>query len=158
MPRRWLALDHRALLICWILLNKILPIHLWIMTSNNAFAARTCIAGVVVTNKSNMSTYFLEAGNLNSSKVDMCSDAARPSSSGSGDLFELWIQLQIPYFGYFPHYQHCWPPSWTWAWLQLPCAFRGVLRHYAFGLYCRGSCNLTVPFLSLSRLGYKNGR
>ena len=45
---------------------------------NNAFAARTCIAGVVVTNESNMASYFPEAGNLNSSIADMCSDMAGP--------------------------------------------------------------------------------
>ena len=32
--------------------------------------------------------YFPEAGNLNGSDVDMCSDVAGSSSSGSGDLFE----------------------------------------------------------------------
>ena len=31
------------------------------MTLNNAFAARTCIVGVVVTNESNMASYFPEA-------------------------------------------------------------------------------------------------
>ena len=46
------------------------------MTSNNAFAARTSIVGVVATNEYNMAS-------------DMCSDVAGPSSSGSGDLFEL---------------------------------------------------------------------
>ena len=35
------------------------------MTSNNAFAARTCIVVVVVTNESNMASYFPEAGNSN---------------------------------------------------------------------------------------------
>ena len=34
-------------------------------------------------------TYFPEAGNLIGSNADMCSDVARQSSSGSGDLFEL---------------------------------------------------------------------
>ena len=55
------------------------------MTSNNAFAARTCIVGVVVTNESNMVSYFPEAGNLNGVNADMCSDVAGLSSSGSGD-------------------------------------------------------------------------
>ena len=60
-----------------------------ILTSNNAFAARTCTVGVVVTHESNMASYFLEAGNLIGSNSDMCSDVAAPSSSGWGDLFEL---------------------------------------------------------------------
>ena len=59
------------------------------MTSNNAFAAQTCIVGVVVTNESHMASFFPGAGNLNGSNPDMCSDVAEPSSSGSGDLFEL---------------------------------------------------------------------
>ena len=59
------------------------------MTSNNAFAAQTCIVVVVVTNESNMASYFPEAGNLNGSNTEMCYDVAGPSSSGSGDLFEL---------------------------------------------------------------------
>ena len=41
--------------------------------------------GVVVTHESNMASYFPKAGMCS----DMCSDGARPSSSGSGDLFEL---------------------------------------------------------------------
>ena len=44
---------------------------------------------VVVTNECNMAAYSPEAGNLNGSNADMCCDAAGPSSSGSGDLFEL---------------------------------------------------------------------
>ena len=44
------------------------------MTSNNALAARTYIVGVVVTNEFNMTSYFPEAGNLNRSNADMCSD------------------------------------------------------------------------------------
>ena len=36
-----------------------------------------------------MVSYFPEMGNLNGSNVDMCSDVAEPSISGSGDLFEL---------------------------------------------------------------------
>ena len=59
------------------------------MTSNNAFASRTCIVGVVVTKESNMASYFLEARNLNGIYADMCSDMAGPRRSGSGDLFEL---------------------------------------------------------------------
>ena len=45
--------------------------------------------GVAITNKSNVTSYFPEAGNLNGSNADMCSDVAGPSSSGSGDLSEL---------------------------------------------------------------------
>ena len=45
--------------------------------------------GVVVTNESKTASYFPEAGNLNGRNADMCFDVARPSSSGSGDLFEL---------------------------------------------------------------------
>ena len=59
------------------------------MMPNNAFAAGTCIVGVVFKNESNMASYFAEAGNLNCSNADMCSGVAGPSSSGSGDLFEL---------------------------------------------------------------------
>ena len=59
------------------------------MTQNNTFSARTCIVAVVVTNEFNMATYFPEAGNLNGSNADKCSNVAGPSSSGSGDLFEL---------------------------------------------------------------------
>ena len=72
------------------------------MSSNNAFevildlfvsTTRTmhvqCIVRVVLTNKSNMASYFPEAGNLNGSNADLCSDVAGPSSRGSGDLFEL---------------------------------------------------------------------
>ena len=55
----------------------------------NAFAARTCIVEVVVTNESNMVSYFPEAGNLNGSNADVCSDVAGPSSSSLGNLFEL---------------------------------------------------------------------
>ena len=44
---------------------------------------------VVVTHESNMASYFLEAGNLNGRNAGTCSDVAGPSSSGSGDFFEL---------------------------------------------------------------------
>ena len=40
------------------------------------FLVRTCIVGVVVTNESNMTSYFPEAGNLNGSNADMCSYVA----------------------------------------------------------------------------------
>ena len=59
------------------------------MMSNNAFVARTSIVGAVVTNESNMASYFYEAWKLNGSNADMCSDVPGPSSSGLGDLFEL---------------------------------------------------------------------
>ena len=65
----------------------------WLLLVNRprpfAFAARTCIVVVVVTNESNMASYFSEAGNLNGSNADMCSDVAGPSSSGPGDLFDF---------------------------------------------------------------------
>ena len=53
-----------------------------------------------------MASYFPKAGNLNGSNADMCSDEAGPSSSGSGDLFELLDNSNetINLFYYFPHY------------------------------------------------------
>ena len=48
-----------------------------------------CIVGVVVTNETNMASFFPEAGNFNASNADMCSGVAGPSSSGSGDLFDF---------------------------------------------------------------------
>ena len=57
------------------------------MTSNIAFMARTCIVGVLVTNKSNMAQYYPEAENLNGINADICSYVAGPSSSGWSDLF-----------------------------------------------------------------------
>ena len=44
---------------------------------------------VVVTNESNIASYIPEAGNLNGSYAVMSFDVAGPSSSRSGDLFEL---------------------------------------------------------------------
>ena len=41
------------------------------------------------TNESIMTSYFPEVANLNGSNADWCSDVAWPSSSGTGDLFEL---------------------------------------------------------------------
>ena len=55
---------------------------------------------VVVTHESNVGSYFSEAGNLTGSNAYMCSDVARPSSSGSCDLFDLSYRV----FYYFPHY------------------------------------------------------
>ena len=43
---------------------------------------------VEVTHESYMASYFPEAGNLNDSNADMCSDVAVPLTSGPGDLFE----------------------------------------------------------------------
>ena len=42
---------------------------------------------VVITHKFNVASFFPEAGNLNSSNADMCSDVARPSISGSGSIY-----------------------------------------------------------------------
>ena len=59
------------------------------MTSKNAYAARTCIVRVVVTNESSTASFFLGAGNLNCRNAYMCSDVAGPSNSSSGDLLDL---------------------------------------------------------------------
>ena len=59
---------------------------------------------VVVTYESNMASYFSEAGNFNGSNAYMCSDAAGPSSKGSGDLFELSDKSNKTYFYHFPRY------------------------------------------------------
>ena len=73
------------------------------MTSNNA---------LVVTYESRIALYFPEVGNLNGSNVDMCSDVARPSSSGSGDLFEIsnWLNKIDPES--LKRATPYWPPSW----------------------------------------------
>ena len=71
------------------------------MTSNNAFTARTCIVGVVVTN-TNMTSYFPEAGNVNSSNAGMCSDVAGPSSSGTEDFLSFQTGLISQTFTTFP--------------------------------------------------------
>ena len=71
--------------------------------------------GSVVTNESNMASYFPEAGNSNGGNADLSSNVAGPSSSGSGDLFQLSDRSKIPYFYYFPHSSHCWTPSWILA-------------------------------------------
>ena len=44
---------------------------------------------IVVTHRIQYDVVFPEAGNLNGSNADMCSDVAGPSISGSGDLFKL---------------------------------------------------------------------
>ena len=59
------------------------------MTSNNAFVAQMFINGVVVMKESNMALYFPEAGNLNGSNADMCSNVAGPLSSSLGDFFDF---------------------------------------------------------------------
>lgn len=53
--------------------------------------------------KFNMALYFPEAGNLNGSNADMCSDVAGPLFSGPSNLSKLSDRSQIPYFYYFPH-------------------------------------------------------
>ena len=63
------------------------------MTSNNAFAARTGIVGVVVMNESNMTSYFPEAGNLKGSNADIFSDVTGPSSHGLDDCLSFQIGL-----------------------------------------------------------------
>ena len=78
-----------------------MKLTLCIMTSNNAFAVRTCI--VVVTHKSSMASYISEAGNLNGIYAYVCSDVAKPSSSGSGDFFDLPDRSNTTYFYDFPH-------------------------------------------------------
>ena len=59
----------------------------------------------IVTNESNMGSYFPEAGNLIEINADMCSDVARMSSSGSGDLFEFSDRSnETIILLYIPHY------------------------------------------------------
>ena len=69
------------------------------------FWARTCIVVFVVPHEFNMALYFPESGNLNGSNFDICSDVAGPSSSGSGDVFELSDRSNTTYFYYFPPQQ-----------------------------------------------------
>ena len=52
-------------------------------------SSKRCVKLLSLTHEFNMASYFPEAGNLNGSNADMCSDVAGPSISGSGDLFEL---------------------------------------------------------------------
>ena len=70
--------------------------HIW------AFAAQMCIVGVVVTNESNMVSYFPEVENLNGSNADMCSDVGGLSSGGSGDLFDFGSSSRSRTFTFFP--------------------------------------------------------
>ena len=69
--------------------------------------------GSCISNESTMASYFPEVGNLNGSNADICSDVAGPSSSGSGNLFELpdWsnetiILLFSPLHFGFEHNSH----------------------------------------------------
>ena len=71
---------------------------------------------------------FPEARNLNGGNADICFDVARPSSSGSGDLFELSARFRSRPFTISP------TTSNTGRHLGLECnnshtVFRGVLRH-----------------------------
>ena len=59
-------------------------------------------------NESNMASHFPEAGNLNGSNADMCFDVAGPTSSGSGDFFELSDTSRSDIFTVL----HYWPPPW----------------------------------------------
>ena len=52
----------------------------------------------------NMASYFPEAENLNGRNAVVCFHVARPSSSGSGDLFGLSDRSNTTYFYYFPYY------------------------------------------------------
>ena len=45
-----------------------------------------------------------EAGNLTDRNADMCSDVAGPSSSGSGNFFELSDRSNTTYYDYFSRY------------------------------------------------------
>ena len=73
--------------------------------------------------------FFPDAGNLNASNADMCSDTAGPSNSGSGVLFELLDRSKSHTFTI---------SATTNTYRQLGfeldynshTAFQGVLRHY----------------------------
>ena len=49
-----------------------------------------------------MASYFPEAGNVNGSNTDVCSDVAGPLSSGSDALFELSDRSTSRIFTIFP--------------------------------------------------------
>ena len=84
------------------------------------------------TDESNMASYFPEEGNLNGRNTDMCSDVAGPSSSGSGDLFELSERSNKADPESLNRADHYWPPSLDFSVTTTPeTSFRGVLRHYA---------------------------
>ena len=53
--------------------------------------ARMCIVGVLVTNESNMASYFCETRNLNGSNTDMCSDVAGPSAAARATCLSIQI-------------------------------------------------------------------
>ena len=99
------------------------------MTSNNAFATRTCIvvAVPVVTNEPNMASHFPEAGNFNGSNVEV----AGPSSSDRAICLSFHIGQILRTFSIFP------ATSSTGRHLGFECdylyhtAFWGVLRHHA---------------------------
>ena len=91
------------------------------MTSNSASATRTCIAGVVVTNESNMASYFPEAGNLNVRNADICSDVAGLSSGCSDDCMSFQIG-QVTTGRHLGFERDC---------ISHTHAFQSVLRQYA---------------------------
>ena len=102
-----IALPNNSLHVQIDKMNRLAAIIIHLMHNDvkQCFEARTCIAVVVVMNESNMASCFPEAGNLNGSNTDMCSDVAEPSSRGSGDLFELSDRSnETIIFYYFPHY------------------------------------------------------
>ena len=86
---------------------------------------------VVITQESNIASYFPEAGNLNGSNVGMCFDVAEPSNSGSGDFLSFWIDHGSRTFTISP------TTSATDRHLVFErdyiyhTSFRGVLRHHA---------------------------
>ena len=75
------------------------------MTSSNSLAARTYIVGVVVTNESNIASYFPVGENLDGSNADICSDVAGPSSSGSEVCLTLDLALDPIYIFYSIFYK-----------------------------------------------------
>ena len=60
----------------------------WMQKTTQHQIRLLCFVVVVVKHEFNM-VYFPEAGNLNGSNTDMCSDVAGLSISDLGDLFEL---------------------------------------------------------------------
>ena len=110
------------------------------MTSNDAFEARTYIniVGVVVSNESNMASYFLEAGNLNDSNADMCSDVTGPSISGSGDLFDFRSSSRCRTFNISPTTSNTGRHLGFERDYNSNTVFQDVLRHYAEGLLVWG--------------------
>ena len=75
------------------------------MTSNNAFAARTCIVRSGSHERIQYGVVFPLPENFkNGSNADTSCDVAGQSSCGSGDLFELSDRSKILCFYYFPYY------------------------------------------------------